>query len=239
MRGVGRGEVGGHRGEARNRGGSRCAVGGEFENLGGVLEVWVWLIAVVFGGDRQVELGGVVGERFGGNEDAELGDVKWVADVEADVAVDAGAAVPATVGLAGVVDANGDGVCAAEGDVRGEIEGEGCEARWMGADFLAVEPDVGGEVVLLKMMATCFVDQSAVARKVLRYQPTPVGKKPPGLPVGLPAAIGPAMDQSCGKSTVVQDESLNVGESAPRGRLVRIANRHRRISAARSQVRGW
>src|SRR2546430_4058601 len=47
-----------------------------------------------------------------------------------------------------------------------------------------------------KTIATRLPDHFAGVTNALRYQPTPAGKKPPGPPLGVSAAIGPAMDQS-------------------------------------------
>src|SRR5689334_9491853 len=62
---------------------------------------------------------------------------------------------------------------------------------------------------------TRFPAASAGKANVFRYQPTPAGKNPPAPRVGLFAAIGPAMLQSCGNSTAAQLASLNAGSCAP------------------------
>src|ERR1700677_4778557 len=66
-------------------------------------------------------------------------------------------------------------------------------------------------------MATCLPAHDVGAENVLRYQPMPAGKNPPGPPVGFVAAIGPAMLQSCGRSTPVQAVSLKLAASASGG----------------------
>src|SRR3954452_7997898 len=59
--------------------------------------------------------------------------------------------------------------------------------------------------------------QSAGALNVLRYQPVPVGKKPPPAPDGFFLSGGASMLQSCGRSTVRQELSVKEGASAPLG----------------------
>src|SRR5271163_1781496 len=51
--------------------------------------------------------------------------------------------------------------------------------------------------------------------KVLRYQPMPVGKKPPAPREGASSLTGPAIDQSWGSVTVFHAESSKPGFSAP------------------------
>src|SRR6266536_2699263 len=51
--------------------------------------------------------------------------------------------------------------------------------------------------------------------KCLRYQPTPAGRKPPALPVGLFLSNGPSILQSCGTSSFRQPASSKSGFSAP------------------------
>src|SRR5215469_6988923 len=64
-----------------------------------------------------------------------------------------------------------------------------------------------------------YVRWPEVAResKVLRYQAMPVGKKPPAALEGASWRTGPAMDQSWGRVTVVQEESLKSGDWALAG----------------------
>src|SRR5580698_2807695 len=55
--------------------------------------------------------------------------------------------------------------------------------------------------------------------RVLRYQATPVGKKPPAPRLGACSSTGPAMDQSLGRVTDFQAESSKVGDGASEGSL--------------------
>src|SRR5271165_7552004 len=59
--------------------------------------------------------------------------------------------------------------------------------------------------------------QPAGALNVLRYQPTPFGKKPPPAPLGLSLSGLASILQSCGRSTVRHAESANAGASAALG----------------------
>ncbi len=73
-----------------------------------------------------------------------------VADGEPDVAVDAGAAVPAAVGLSGVIDADGEDVGLAEDEFAGEVDVEAGVAVGVGGDLLAVEVESGALVDAFK-----------------------------------------------------------------------------------------
>ncbi len=82
-------------------------------------------------------------ETFGrGDEGSPWCDVDGAGGDEADVAVDAGAGVPAGGGLLGVVDADGDDVFAGV-EVRGEVVVEADVAVGAVAEEFAVAVDVG------------------------------------------------------------------------------------------------
>src|SRR3954469_13660135 len=66
-------------------------------------------------------------------------------------------------------------------------------------------------------MLTRLPFQSAGAVKLLRYQPVPLGKKPPPAPLGASLSGLLSMLQSWGRSTVRHEASANVGASAPAG----------------------
>src|SRR3954463_12584046 len=66
-------------------------------------------------------------------------------------------------------------------------------------------------------MLTRLSFQSGGAVKILRYQPVPLGKKPPPAPLGLSLSGLLSMLQSWGRSTLRQEASANVGASAPAG----------------------
>ena len=87
-------------------------------------------------------LGGVGGEVGGGNEGAVFVEVDGVGEEEVDVAVDAGAGIPAGSGLLGVVGADGEEVVAGV-EVAGEFVAEGDVAVGAVAEVESVDPDVG------------------------------------------------------------------------------------------------
>src|ERR1700746_1726814 len=66
-------------------------------------------------------------------------------------------------------------------------------------------------------MLTRLPRPSAGALKVLRYQPTPPGKKPPPAPLRLSLSGRLSILQSWGRSTVRQAVSANEDASAPLG----------------------
>jgi hypothetical protein len=68
-----------------------------------------------------------------------------------------------------------------------------------------------------KAMKMRFVGSSFCGVSVRRYQPMPVGKKPPAARLGAFSSTGPAMLQSCGRVTGFQVESSNVGDWAQGG----------------------
>ena len=85
------------------------------------------------------------GEARGLDGHAVIADVHAVGDGEGDVAVDAGAGVPAA-GRQPVLDLDDDGVLPTELGVAGQVEGERRVAIRMGAELDAVEPDGGVHV---------------------------------------------------------------------------------------------
>lgn len=85
------------------------------------------------------------GEARGLDGHAVIADVHAVGDGEGDVAVDAGAGVPAA-GRQPVLDLDDDGVLPTELGVAGQVEGERRVAVRMGAELDAVEPDGGVHV---------------------------------------------------------------------------------------------
>ena len=98
-----------------------------------------------------------------------------VGDGEGDVAVDAGAGVPAA-GRQPVLDLDDDGVLPTELGVAGQVEGERRVAVRMGAELDAVEPDGGVHVHAVEVDGDALAGEVPVDVKDLRYQPVPPGR---------------------------------------------------------------
>src|ERR1035441_4496072 len=76
---------------------------------------------------------------------------------------------------------------------------------------------------------------AAGAVNALRYQPVPVGKKPPPAALGLSLSGLPSMLQSCGRFTVLLDASGNERASAPLGS----PGRNFQSASAANSILGW
>src|ERR1019366_7378688 len=95
--------------------------------------------ALVLHAGLDLNHGGVLGDARRSDEGAPIGHVELVGGQQPGVTVDAGARIPAAIGLAGVVDFDGDHVVAGV-EQRREIVREGDEAVGALAQILAVDP---------------------------------------------------------------------------------------------------